>query len=647
MNFSLPKRGRPAQCGFTQILHNWIGRITGHNIRTHCSTAFILKFCKQSTCLSAVPIVALFSAVLSVNVFNTQAAHYTNDGSYFAVSNHYYNAVMGDVIFMKPGTTGVGTNRWTNALVMYKPVELIGYAGTNTVIEDYADTFNYLFYVGPTNEAHLTRLSNFRIDPGPGAVVHANGVIAAAIDGTTNQRIDHVYFNFAYGRFFYPVRWSTNRMQGLFDHNWARYRAGHGPFWDAIPDPNISHFSFAGPIPWGSPLMGWTLEYNDFYSVDYNHLTDGRAGERFVFRFNNNHNGDIENHSFGGNAARGHRAIEAYGNTNSGGSGQSLFFIRGGTAIIVSNSVSDWGSLCTLNYERSTDPFPPYGQANGTNEWDLNGALVASGTHTGANGAAVLADSEKAWDVDAFIGYSIINYGTNNQLSYSGTHSGTNNSPNVHSVGATWTLNQWGTNYYLWNTVSNTYGIISTNSSTNVMAVSGVLFKNGDTFEIRRIVRSGVLVANTATTATCRNPIAAVSKPLFNTGDQYEIRIVTRYFDGIGNGWDLTPLSGGGVTNPIPVGFNQTNEPVFIAYNTGVTNVGNGLYTSIVAGRDWTNGTALPPGWQPFGTHPLANKGFDISLLESQVIATGVASPTIGNGSGGVISGAKALHRPK
>lgn len=118
---------------------------------------------------------------------------------------------------------------------------------------------------------------------------------------------------------------------------------------------------------------------------------------------------------------RGGRAVEVYGCSIYNSIGTSLpigVHLRSGSGVVWSNSffgfVPGCYGMALDNYRQSMMEVSPWGGANGTNAWDVstNGVLFA-GTHTGTNGAFVLIDSNAAWTVNQYVGYSFINTNRN------------------------------------------------------------------------------------------------------------------------------------------------------------------------------------------------------------------------------------------
>lgn len=152
---------------------------------------------------------------------------------------------------------------------------------------------------------------------------------------------------------------------------------------------------------------------------------DSENGGRFVLRYN-----AITNDNFGwhgtesGQRNRGARQFECYQNTlffdtNANTTWFTAVFVRSGTGVIYSNYFFGYDELAQLAaYRETPNTWVPWGNVDGTNIWDVNsGGVVASGTHTGSNGAGTLTDGTKSWTVNQWLGGYMIENTTSGKAS--------------------------------------------------------------------------------------------------------------------------------------------------------------------------------------------------------------------------------------
>jgi hypothetical protein len=230
-----------------------------------------------------------------------------------------------------------------------------------------------------------------------------------------NWRIDHNKFYRLYSR---AIETSGDTL-GVIDHN------------EFITDPTqailIGHSGWGGQSygdgSWTSPLMLGTEQA--IYIEDNVFTWDGGSnpmgfidcifGGRFVFRYNGVNDANIGNHgteSSGRN--RSCFSYEIYENTFSRSVTPNVwttFFNRGGTGVMFNNTIiGNWNSLSHVATYREFHSFTPWGACDGTSPYDVNdGTTYDSGDHTGSANSSVLVSSGKHWDVDQWVGYSVLN----------------------------------------------------------------------------------------------------------------------------------------------------------------------------------------------------------------------------------------------
>jgi hypothetical protein len=87
-----------------------------------------------------------------------------------------------------------------------------------------------------------------------------------------------------------------------------------------------------------------------------------------------------------------------------------MIYLRGGSALVWGNSSDRYDSLVVMSEYRLWFPATPWGQADGTNPWDMNSPTIhAIGTHTGSNDSNTLVDSSANWQPNQWRGYTIRN----------------------------------------------------------------------------------------------------------------------------------------------------------------------------------------------------------------------------------------------
>ena len=80
-----------------------------------------------------------------------------------------------------------------------------------------------------------------------------------------------------------------------------------------------------------------------------------------------------------------------------------------GSALVWGNYSDHYDSLVVFSEYRFWFRATPWGQADGTNLWDINSPTVfTTGTHTGGNGSSTLATNAN-WQTNQWRGYSIRN----------------------------------------------------------------------------------------------------------------------------------------------------------------------------------------------------------------------------------------------
>lgn len=197
----------------------------------------------------------------------------------------------------------------------------------------------------------------------------------------------------------------------------------HGSF-DGIPSPGSTGF---GDQAWiTDPDYGgtnkWYFENGSKPSATVSNpsFIDSQRGGRWCIRymtfgFGNHivtHGAEVV-----GNRVRGTSSIEFYMNTITNGDPNAvgLVNLRSAGGVIFSNTASSTGlakSFLFLSSYRMAQPFF-WGGWNGRTAWDQNPSTSpvpgGTGTHNGASNVQYLEDTNAAWTINQWIGYSIHN----------------------------------------------------------------------------------------------------------------------------------------------------------------------------------------------------------------------------------------------
>lgn len=333
-----------------------------------------------------------------------------------------------------PGDTvavPAGSATWTTALVINEDITLQGAGIGQTIITDGGNGEGINLITWQTSTSFPDRLTGFTFQ---GQSSQANLLYKSEVGfgGTSmNVRVDHVFFN-------YCAQADINMTGpiGCIDHCQFNLNFDNGVqcwgynFGGADADA-LGDGSWSTPMQWGTTnavyIESCIFNYATYPGPGVN---DSSAGARIVFRYNICTNCFFQHHGTETTQMRSGRASEIYMNTfvNTIGLGANGWpegvpvELRGGSAVIWSNTITGYGALASLEDFRSTDNYPPFGAANGLNSWDTNNPiLIATGIHTGASGSGFLQASAN-WTANQFIpGYEVLDVtqGATNSGSYS------------------------------------------------------------------------------------------------------------------------------------------------------------------------------------------------------------------------------------
>jgi hypothetical protein len=314
----------------------------------------------------------------------------------------------GDTVLIPSGSAHYTTNMTFN-----KAIWLIG-AGTNSTIiyDDIPNGSDSLGDLSSIIQISTVSNSNYRLSgicfPSNTVRSAVLGVAKIQITGSGKAiRIDHCLFE-------------SNPQLRSRDITWNNYSLGvvdHCSFWAGA---NLSFIHNT----WKDKLFGdgsWqdddsfgttntvVVEDCDFHGVSSTTgVTDCYDGGRYCVRHCFLEDCHLDSHE-GGSRTRATRQIEVYNNTGLAHDSNGLLLSqRGGSSVIFSNTMTGFANLAGLYNYRSIVYYPTWGGASGTNIWDQNSGILASGTFNGANGdTTVLTDTNKAWTVNQWIGCTV------------------------------------------------------------------------------------------------------------------------------------------------------------------------------------------------------------------------------------------------
>jgi hypothetical protein len=378
----------------------------------------MVKF--QTLCRSAI-------VIWIWNGFSALGTVYHSDGSAASVQGLHNQVLNGDTI-----TIPAGTFNWTTRVTITKSITLQGAGVGNTIIKD-AVNGTQLIQVGLVAN-NLTRITGIEFQDGgrvntinaPGGILHVDG---SNTNGST-FRFDHCKWNNLKG----PTVFDT--VIGVIDHNTFvtdRFSPNiyiYGTHWNGQDN---GDGSWAAPTNFGSSQF---LFIEDNIS-GHGAITDAYAGARFVVRYNQLNDGDVQNHGTESTGRiRGSRAEEIYNNTFTGTNlNKFIGGSRSGVVLMHDNTVSGyWDGLTvfTLDNYRTHAAFVPWGGADGVNPWDVNEPnAFFTGTAARNSSGTTVTVSGASWTTNQWVGYSLrrtTNLGGNTTINFSEIQDNTANS---------------------------------------------------------------------------------------------------------------------------------------------------------------------------------------------------------------------------
>jgi hypothetical protein len=325
-------------------------------------------------------------------------------GSYTAASCNYgdvnavingptHTAIDGDTINIPAGSC-----TWASSLSVTVGISIIGAGSSSTIINDAAAGAT-LVAINLSLASQTARVSGITFQPNSGSgdlgtypLLSINGTCDS--NSCPHVRVDHnTITGWTQSGNYDSFMGYVNDVFGVMDHNTMNFT---GIF------VNMAHSSYLGvgtygDNSWAQPDSFGTdeafyFESNTVTSSPANGAitdADNGGGPRFVVRFNNFTNCNVQTHGTESTGrVRSVRQLEVYSNTFNIPSGDQLWAIglRGGTALSFNNSITGSGQFnaeVSLSLYRIGHSFTPWGFCGGQGAWDENdGTVYATGTIT-------------------------------------------------------------------------------------------------------------------------------------------------------------------------------------------------------------------------------------------------------------------------
>jgi hypothetical protein len=323
------------------------------------------------------------------------------------------NATDGDTVRI---ASGVAT--WTSGLVISKAITLSGAGIGSTIIKDGITNPNVRLIIWNLVPNKVSRMTGIEFQDG-GRMRSFNGVVRVvgsyAETDRRRIRIDHCKFDHLNDHaleFF--------KAYGVVDHNIALYTATRrfAVIWGVIGSGSADDF---GDGAWNAPVRFGT---DQFLFFEDNTLTfdtgqtaahtDSYAGARYVARYNIVTRGNFTGHGTESSGRyRGTRAMEVYGNRFFFDirKGDPLTVTRSGSIIVHNNTVTGSDAILSSTCYRLryvTNDWPPWGNSDGTNVWDVNepGGPFTAGVVASSSGNTITVTGV-SWPPNRWSGYSI------------------------------------------------------------------------------------------------------------------------------------------------------------------------------------------------------------------------------------------------
>jgi hypothetical protein len=346
-----------------------------------------------------------------------------NSGSFSDVSAAVASASPGDTVVIPPGT-----NIWTQTLGI-GGITLQGSGTNSTVIVDETPiTGNGLPIINLSTAPTLARITQLTITVGttncyPTVSVQAGNAAAGTrgninVYGSNPFRIDHCVFHYLTGKPIHVVSMNF----GVIDHCSFQMYGGANAievFGGTSGDNGLGDYSWSTPYAYGSSNAMF-IEDNYISSAFKFAAIDVFDGGRAVIRNNFFQGTFVYTHgSESGQRYRSARVVEVYRNIFNYSptvfdNGSSAITVRGGTALIYNNSITNFYAVTSLQDYRTTDNSPyftPWFGATGLCGYDSNSPALWTGVAASTTNCLVAANP--GWTNNQFYGCTVYNSNKN------------------------------------------------------------------------------------------------------------------------------------------------------------------------------------------------------------------------------------------
>jgi hypothetical protein len=517
-----------------------------------------------------------------------------------------------------------GTDIWDTTVTITKAVTLQGNGVGSTIVQDGINGTSPILIItlAPALNTRMTAIEFEDNNPGASkdnGVIQLNGSNA----DSRRMRVDNCKFDILNGISLFTLDVlgvlkncefvvTTSIPLYIYHQNWngVGYSAG----------------SWADTIGFGSEefLFIEDCTVTRASGVVYA-MTDAYRGARYVVRNCEITNCWIEAHGTdSGGIYRGTRAVEAYDNNFYADGVANTFVVnmRSGTLVAHGNTTTGFTNpKFALGTYRARFPFPPFGSADGKSPFDVNvgGGPFLTETATGGTEGTVVV-SGAGWDVNEWVGYSVVKTSTAESNPFDGQNSS-----------------------IVYSNTSDTITYLDAGSFDFSDENKRMDFANGETFQLWKVNHaydqpgrgqgtqlvvkqiSSLTSSGTTVTVTCNShgyttgdwigiqEVAIAVPTNTNYNGYFQVTVTganTFTYTSWGSNLDPDVYPGSCVKVTWTAGANdQVTEPGYEWNNTqGGTNIGfsaDGYTAQIRSGEHFFNDTAMP-GYTPYTyPHPL------------------------------------------
>jgi hypothetical protein len=383
------------------------------------------------------------------------------EGATYVAASTKGSDVQAKINIARDGDTVVvpaGTARWTTPLSITKNLTLKGAGVGQTVIFDEVPRAPQSHTIDVVLTKDLPfRLTGFEFRGGSTVTAENGGGIVyfRNPEGMTRRfRLDHCKFTGLHGL---PLVFRD--MTGVIDHCTVDSGNAQGAqvYHNTWGGGDFGHGSWADYPYWGSDKF---LFFEDcIFSGTGRAAIDCYEGARVVVRYSTFNDAQVSAHGTEGQG-RGAKQLEIYKNVFTVSSPRGGAQVRSGTVLVHDNVYNNFTRGIDLKAYRQFARKGTWGISSGSNVWDLNNSVIGAlerGTHTGANSATTLTDSNKHWTADEW-----------------------------ETI-----VSRKGFSYVVKNITQNRQSVIESNTASRIfyfLAAPPMRFNRGDTYEIWKVV---------------------------------------------------------------------------------------------------------------------------------------------------------------